>query len=1013
MHDVQQLDTDMKLKDMPRGKDSRLYESQAGGVQLHPHIELLMGLNPGLKGQASQKRQAYVEESLEVHVEPEQIFVRGAQQHNLKNIDVAIPRNKFVVLTGVSGSGKSSLAFDTIYAEGQRRYVESLSPFVRHYLDKVEKPKVDFIYGLSPAVAIEQKTVSKNPRSNVGTITEVINYLRLLYSRIGIQHCAKCGTVVQSHLPNEIAHRIAALPAGTPFRLLASVVDSHNILIQQAMRDGYTHARVDGAPEVALADIHLEEHESHIIELLIMRESVPASQDDTWHERLLAAVKRAMQLGAGSLVVDLYHGNEAILSEQRRCGHCGAPFPELLSSHFSPNSPFGMCQACNGLGTSLEVDPALLIEDPNLSLLDGALRWFGNVRKKGVNYTTSVLMSLAEHYQIDLELPWRELPQHFRNVLIYGSGAEEIEFNLSFSQANNNGSWTHNRVESYPGIIEELNRRFRQTSSENMKNWYTSYMSQQACPACEGTRLSSEVRSVTLAGRNISEIGEMTIDQLFSWLNELYETLDEEPLLIASEILKETRQRVQFMLNVGLHYLTLNRSAPTLSGGEGQRIRLASQLSCGLVGVLYVLDEPSIGLHARDQHTLLNTLLQLRDMGNTVLVVEHDEETMRSADWLIDMGPGAGILGGEVVVADTPERVATHETSLTGRYLSNRLRITSPRGKNRRAPAQGWLTIKNTTLHNLKNVDGRFPLGLLTCVTGVSGSGKSSLVNGTLYPALMQALHNTQEPAGPFASLEGIERLNKVINITQEPIGRTPRSNPATYVGIFDDIRALFARTELARERGYKADRFSFNVEGGRCESCKGHGQHVVEMHFLADVWVPCKECNGKRFNSETLAVSYQGKNIHEVLNLDVQEALAFFANVPKIARVLQTLHDVGLDYIKLGQSATTFSGGEAQRIKLAKELSRVSTGRTLYILDEPTTGLHFADVQRLLDVLHRLVELGNTIIVIEHNMDIIRNADWLIDMGPEGGHNGGYIIAEGTPEQVAQVTASHTGHFL
>ena len=1018
MHDVQEQDIVIKLEDLPRGEDKRLYEAQAKSVPLHPHIELLMGLNPGLKGEASRKRQAYAEESLEVHVEPEQIFVRGAQQHNLKNIDVVIPRNKFVVLTGVSGSGKSSLAFDTIYAEGQRRYVESLSPFVRHYLDKVDKPKVDFIYGLSPAVAIEQKTVSKNPRSNVGTITEVINYLRLLYSRIGIPHCTKCGTIIQrSHLPNEIARRIAALPAGTPFRLFAPLVQqsqgNHNVLIQQTIRDGYTHARVNGTSTVALVDIQLEEQEPHTIELLIARESVSAYRDDAWYERLLVAVKRAMRLGGGSLVVDLYDGNEAILSKQQRCSHCGTPFPELLSSSFSPNSPFGMCQACNGLGTSLEVDPALLIEDPNLSLLDGALHWFGNVRKKGINYTTSVLMSLAEHYQIDLELPWRELPQHFRDVLIYGSGDEEIEFNISFSQTNNNGSWTHNRVESYPGIIAELNRRFRQTSSENMKNWYTSYMSQQACPACQGTRLSPEVRGVTLAGRNISEIGEMTIDQLLAWLNELYETLDEEPLLIASEILKETRQRVQFMLNVGLHYLTLNRSAPTLSGGEGQRIRLASQLSCGLVGVLYVLDEPSIGLHARDQHTLLNTLLQLRDMGNTVLVVEHDEETMRSADWLIDMGPGAGILGGEVVVADTPERVAAHETSLTGRYLSNRLRITSPRGDNRRVPQQGWLTIKNTTLHNLKHVDGRFPLGLLTCVTGVSGSGKSSLVNGTLYPALMQALHNTQEPAGPFEALEGTERLNKVINITQEPIGRTPRSNPATYVGIFDEIRSLFAKTELARERGYKADRFSFNVEGGRCESCKGHGQHVVEMHFLADVWVPCKECEGKRFNSETLAVLYRDKNIHEVLNLDVQEALAFFADVPKIARVLQTLHDVGLDYIKLGQSATTFSGGEAQRIKLAKELSRISTGRTLYILDEPTTGLHFADIQRLLDVLHRLVELGNTIIVIEHNMDIIRNADWLIDMGPEGGHNGGYIIAEGTPEQVAQVSASHTGRFL
>ncbi|GHO42451.1 excinuclease ABC subunit UvrA [Ktedonospora formicarum] len=1002
---------------MPQVESIHASKEQAEPIQqpLHPHIELLAGLthNGAVKKRSTNRD----EEPQKVQVEPDQIFISGAHQHNLKHIDVAIPRNKLVVLTGVSGSGKSSLAFDTIYAEGQRRYVESLSPFVRHYLDKVEKPKVDFIYGLSPAVAIEQKTVSKNPRSNVGTITEVINYLRLLYSRIGVRHCVTCGTEIHTHSANEIARRLASLPPGTPFHLLAPLTrqssETYNALIQQSIQEGYINARVDGRAEIALAKLHLEEDREHSIDLSIAHDTVPAIRDEAWNESQRATLKRAMKLGGGTVIVSLDQGQEVVLSEQARCALCGTSFPDLISVNFSPNSPFGMCQTCNGLGTQLKVDPERLIEDPDLSLMDGTLRWFGNVRKKGVNYSTSVLFALAQHYHIDLETPWRELSQHFRDVLLYGSGDEQIEFNLSFSQSNGNGNWTHNRVETYAGVIAEINRRFHQTSSEGMKAWYTSLMSQQRCPTCQGTRLSPEVNAVTLAGHNISEIGEMTIDRLLSWLDELYETLDDEALLIASEILKETRQRLQFMLNVGLHYLTLNRPAPTLSGGEGQRIRLASQLSCGLVGVLYVLDEPSIGLHARDQRTLIDTLLQLRDMGNTVLVVEHDEETMRTADWLIDIGPGAGILGGQVVAANTPEKIAEDEASITGRYLSGKLRITSPKGTQRRSPTRGWLAITNTALHNLKHVDARFPLGLLTCITGVSGSGKSSLVNGTLYPALTQVIHKTQEPAGPFESLIVVEKLNKVINITQEPIGRTPRSNPATYVGIFDDIRALFAGTEAAREHGYKADRFSFNVEGGRCESCKGHGQYVVEMHFLADVWVPCKECAGKRFNGETLAIRYRERNIADVLDMDVQEALAFFADTPKIARVLQTLHDVGLDYIKLGQSATTFSGGEAQRIKLAKELSRLATGRTLYILDEPTTGLHFADVQRLLDVLHRLVEFGNTVIVIEHNMDIIRNADWLIDMGPEGGDKGGYIIAEGTPEQVALIRESHTGRFL
>lgn len=833
-------------------------------------------------------------------VEPDKIVVRGAQQHNLRHIDVAIPRYKLVVLTGVSGSGKSTLAFDTIYAEGQRRYVESLSPFVRHFLEKVEKPKVDFVDGLSPAIAIEQKTVSKNPRSSVGTVTEVINYIRLLYSRIGTAHCVECGSAI-------------------------------------------------------------------------------VSQNATG---------------------------------QRVCSRCGSVFPELISAHFSPNLPLGMCHDCNGLGTQMEVDPALIIENPDLSILDGALRWYGNMRKKKSHWNRDILQSIADHYKVDLELPWKDLPQQFRDVLFYGSGDERIV--ITHHGERDERNWSYEGADTVSGIVQDIKRRFRETASEDMRDMYMSYMSQQPCPTCNGTRLSAEVRAVTLGDKTIHEVGNMTIDRLVEWLDTLYETLDDEAFQIAQEALNEASQRLQFMLNVGLHYLTLNRSAPSLSGGEGQRIRLASQLGCGLVGVLYVLDEPSIGLHARDQRKLMETLLQLRDLGNTVLVVEHDEETMRNADWLIDMGPGAGVLGGEVVAAGTPEMVMAESRSLTGRYLSGALQITPPNGNRRRSPGAAWLSISGATLHNLKQVAARIPIGLLTCITGVSGSGKSSLINGTLYPALTRALHNTSEgEVGPYERIEGLKHLDKVINITQDAIGRTPRSNPATYVGIFDEIRAVFANTEQARERGYRADRFSFNVEGGRCDVCKGYGQKVIEMHFLADVWVTCKDCEGTRFNSDTLDIRYKGKNIADVLAMDVQEALEFFADQPKLKRVLQTLHDVGLDYIKLGQSATTFSGGEAQRIKLAKELSRVATGRTLYILDEPTTGLHFADIQRLLDVLHRLVDAGNTVLVIEHNMDVIKTADWLLDLGPEGGDAGGYIIAQGTPEEVARVDESYTGRFL
>jgi len=979
----------------------------------------LFDVIPGVNARPSRPRSSHpAVERPAGSLEPDKIVVRGAQQHNLKNIDVTIPRYKFVVLTGVSGSGKSSLAFDTIYAEGQRRYVESLSPYVRHFLEKVEKPRVDFIGGLSPAIAIEQKTVSKNPRSTVGTVTEVLHYLRLLYSRVGTAHCLRCGSTIQPLGPSEIAERLAALPAGTSFRLLAPIVrqhkGTHTEVLERCLRDGYQHARINGTPVDLNEPITLAEDRKHTIELLVASPEVPAGTEDVYQAfstGLVTLVRTALRLGNGMLVVDLGGGNETIASEKRVCSQCGTSFPDMTSQHFSSNSPAGMCLDCNGLGTKLEVDPALIVQDARLSILDGALRWYGNLRKKKTNWPLGQLEGIADHYGVDLKQPWQDLPQSFRDVILYGSGDERIHF--THKNEWDEGSWSGESTRVVKGLIYHINRLFRQTRSDHTRRWYASFMSQQPCSTCGGTRLSAEARAVTLGGKGIHEVGSMALDHVLEWVDSLYDWLSDEQVEIAGEALKETRDRLQFMLNVGLHYLTLDRTAPSLSGGEGQRIRLASQLGCGLVGVLYVLDEPSIGLHARDQRTLLDTLLQLRDMGNTVLVVEHDAETMRSADWLIDLGPGAGILGGEVVAAGPPEVVAAHSGSLTGRYLSGELAVIAPNGWQRRKPASNWLTVVGARMHNLKHIDVRFPLGLMTCITGVSGSGKSSLVNGTLYPALTRALHDTQVTPGPHDYIYGLGQLDKVINITQDPIGRTPRSNPATYAGVFDEIRRVFAATPEAHKRGYGADRFSFNVPGGRCETCKGHGQNMIEMHFLADVWVTCKECKGMRFNHETLTARYKDKNIAEVLDMDVQEALAFFADHSRITRILQTLHAVGLDYIKLGQSATTLSGGEAQRIKLARELSRVATGRTLYILDEPTTGLHFADIQRLLDVLHKLVDAGNTVIVIEHNMDVIKMADWIIDLGPEGGDAGGRVIAQGTPEDVAKAEESYTGRFL
>ena len=970
-------------------------------------------------------------------MEPQEIIIRGAQQHNLKHIDVTIPRNKLVVLTGVSGSGKSSLAFDTIYAEGQRRYVESLSAYARQFLGQMEKPKVDAIIGLSPAIAIEQKAVSKNPRSTVGTVTEVMDYLRVLFARVGVPHCPTCGSPVQPQSAQQIAQQLAALPPGTRFQLLAPIArnrkGTHLDVLKQARADGFTRARVnDELVDLSAGLPKLNKKNKHNIEIVVDRLVIPDSVDDAYLSRLIDSVETTLRTADGLLFADL--GEELLmLSSHNACAKCGTSFPDLSPQLFSFNSPLGMCPDCNGIGTQMQVDPELIIVDPTISLLDGASKWYGNLRKKQSSWTAKNLQTMADHYGVDLELPWDQLPQSFRDVLLYGSGEEKIRF--TWGGEGDSGSWSGETVRPAKGIVFHVKRLFRETKSEGQRRRYAALMNQLPCPTCQGSRLRPEATAVLVGHKSLPEVSQLAIDEAYDWIIGLYQgnpthsvnhqngshpttatnrhpALTDEQFEIAEEVLKEIRDRLQFMLNVGLHYLTLDRPAPTLSGGEAQRIRLASQIGCGLVGVLYILDEPSIGLHARDNRALLDTLLQLRDMGNTVLVVEHDEETMRDSDWLIDLGPGAGVKGGEIISAGPPEQVSSDPNSLTGQYLNGRLQITSPNTV-RRQPEIGWLTLAGARLHNLQSVTAKFPLGTMICVTGVSGSGKSSLISQTLEPALANQLNRADAHPGPYQKLDGLEHLDKVINITQDPIGRTPRSNPATYIKLFDEIRALFASTPAAKSRGYTAGRFSFNVKGGRCAACAGYGRKKVEMHFLADVWVMCRECNGQRYNRETLAVTYRGQNIAGVLDMDVQEALDFFAHHPKIHRQLQTLHDVGLDYIKLGQSALTLSGGEAQRIKLAKELSRVATGRTVYILDEPTTGLHFADVQKLLDVLHRLVDAGNTVIVIEHNLDVIKTADWLIDLGPEGGDGGGEIIGMGTPEQIATLPNSYTGQFL
>jgi excinuclease ABC subunit A len=938
---------------------------------------------------------------------PDEILIRGAKEHNLKDIDLRLPRFKLVVITGVSGSGKSSLAFDTLYAEGQRRYVESLSAYARQFIAQMEKPKVDFVGGLSPAIAIEQKAVSKNPRSTVGTVTEIYDYLRVLFARVGTPHCPQCGREVRAQSAQEIVEQVAALPEGVHFQVLAPLARNRKGTFQDTFEQvravGFSRVRVDGEVRSLDEEIQLDKKKKHNIELVVDRLIAPAEDEgrDGFVTRLTDSVETALRAADSLVVIDRGDGDEWLLSEQNACPVCGLSFPDLTSAMFSFNSPMGMCPECNGLGTKVKFDPDRFV-DPDKSLHEGGVRTWGELAKKKSSGRYHVAKQILERFGHDLDTPWRKLSEDCQHAILYGG--VKVTWQSESARGEWQGEW------EYEGTVNATRRRYRQTKSEHTRRWYASFMSQQPCPTCHGQRLRPESAAVTVGGVTINDVTAMSIGKALQWVEDLWPVMSPEQMEIGEEVLKEIRERLQFLLNVGLHYLTLDRPAPTLSGGEGQRIRLAS--GCGLVGVLYILDEPSIGLHQRDNRRLLDTLERLRDMGNTVVVIEHDEETMRTADWIVDLGPGAGVNGGWVVAAGPLQAIIETPDSLTGRYLRGDLEVTSPNGQRRPTNGQ-WLTVVGARQNNLKNLEVRFPLGLFTCVTGVSGSGKSSLVAQTLHPALAQALHNATQKAGEHERIEGLGHVGKVINITQDPIGRTPRSNPATYVQVMAQIRDLFAKTPEAKTRGYKKGRFSFNVKGGRCEACKGHGKKKVEMHFLPDVWVTCNVCKGTRFNRETLQIRYKGKNIAEVLDMDVEEALVFFANVPKIKRILQTLADVGMGYIKLGQSATTLSGGEAQRVKLAKELARASTGDTVYILDEPTTGLHFADIQKLLDVLHRLTDAGNTVIVIEHNLDVIKTADWIVDLGPEGGDAGGYIVAQGTPEDVAQVEGSYTGQFL
>lgn len=943
------------------------------------------------------------EKQLKMLPKSELIRIRGANEHNLKNISLDIPRNKLVVLTGLSGSGKSSLAFDTIYAEGQRRYMESLSSYARMFLGQMEKPNVESIEGLSPAISIDQKSTNRNPRSTVGTVTEIYDYFRLLYARIGIPHCPNCGREIKRQTIDQMVDQIMDMPEGTKLQLLAPVVrgrkGEHVKVLDRAKRAGYVRVRIDGSLYDLSEEIKLDKNIKHNIEIIVDRLVVK----DGIARRLTDSIENVMSLSDGLLIVDVIGGEPMNFSQSFACPDCGISIEEVEPRSFSFNNPFGACPQCMGLGYKMEFDADLMIPDRSLSINDGAITAIGwQSCTDKTSFTNAILQALCKEYDFSLDTPFEELSDEVQDMLINGTGGREVI--VYYKGQRGEGRYPI----AFEGLIKNVERRYKETASEIMKQEYETFMRITPCTECGGKRLKKSSLAVTVCGKNIYEITSMSIGRLYHFLDTL--ELTKQQQLIGKRILKEIRARVGFLENVGLEYLSLSRGTSSLSGGEAQRIRLATQIGSGLVGVCYILDEPSIGLHQRDNDKLLNALKELRDLGNTLIVVEHDEDTMLEADHIVDIGPGAGGHGGEVVAQGTAEEIMKIPESITGQYLSGKLFIPVPAA--RRKPT-GWLTVKGAAENNLKNINVKFPLGVFTCVTGVSGSGKSSLVNEILYKHLARKLNRARTIAGAHKSIEGIEQLDKVINIDQSPIGRTPRSNPATYTGVFDQIRDLFAATTDAKAKGYSKGRFSFNVKGGRCEACGGDGIIKIEMHFLPDVYVPCEVCGGKRYNRETLEVKYKGKNIFDVLDMTVEEALTFFYAIPSIKRKIETLYDVGLSYIKLGQPSTTLSGGEAQRIKLATELSRRSTGRTIYILDEPTTGLHFADVHKLVEILQRLAEGGNTVVVIEHNLDVIKTADYIIDMGPEGGDGGGTVIAEGTPEEVAKDKKSYTGVYI
>ena len=931
------------------------------------------------------------------------LHIKGAREHNLKNIDIIIPRNKLVVLTGLSGSGKTSLAFDTIYAEGQRRYVESLSAYARQFLGLMEKPDVDSIEGLSPAISIDQKTTSRNPRSTVGTVTEIYDYLRLLYARIGVPHCPNCGKEIYQQTVDQMLDTIMQLPEKSRIQLMAPVIrgkkGQHVKLLDGIRKDGYVRVRIDGQMFELSEEIDLEKNKKHTIEVvvdrLIIREDI--------RQRLADSLETVLSLSNGLALVNVLGGEDHLFNQNYACVDCGIGIEEMDPRIFSFNTPYGACETCNGLGTMLEVDPMHIITNTDLSLKEGALSAPGWNMSNGDSVAQMYMKALAKHYGFSLSTPVKDLDEKFLNLVLYGTQGEKIK--VTYSRDQGTGSF----VSPFEGIIPNLQRRYRETTSQYSKDEIDSLMSTKPCPSCHGARLKPESLGVTVGGLNLDQVTKMPISDCRNFFTDL--KLSQKDTLIAYQIFKELRARLGFLVNVGLDYITLSRSAGTLSGGEAQRIRLATQIGSGLMGVLYILDEPSIGLHQRDNERLIKTLKNLRDQGNTLLVVEHDADTMLASDYLIDIGPGPGVHGGEVVAAGTPEEVMANPASITGQYLCGQKRIEIP--SKRRKPNGQWLKVLGAKVNNLKNIDVDFPLGVITCVTGVSGSGKSSLVNEILYKALAKRLNRANTLPGEHDGIEGTEFLDKVINIDQSPIGRTPRSNPATYTGVFDLIRDVFGVTNEAKIRGYTKSRFSFNVKGGRCEACRGDGILKIEMHFLPDVYVPCEVCKGKRYNRETLEVKYKGKNIADVLDMTIEDSVEFFKNIPRVHRRLLALNDVGLGYVKLGQPSTTLSGGEAQRVKLAYELGRQSTGKTLYILDEPTTGLHAADVQKLITILQRLTDGGNTIVIIEHNLDVIKTADYVLDLGPEGGHRGGQVIAQGTPEEIISENHSYTGKFL